>query len=106
MVTQPREYAAHVVVNCTTVGETSDQPIDLPMDDFLLPETLFLDLNNRPSQFQSEALARGCVTISGVIMQRAVNMLRAHLLARGDGRAAPGALAQELAAQASQGAAS
>lgn len=83
VVTRPRDFDAEMVINCTTVGETSDQRIDLPMDDFLRPETFFLDLNNRPSQFQAEALSRGCVAASGVIMQRAVNMLRAHLIARG-----------------------
>lgn len=73
---------ADLVLNCTTVGETTDTPLEIPIERALRPGVRFFDLNNRHSQLQVLALQRGCITISGVLMQLTVNALRAHLLHR------------------------
>ncbi len=72
-------YEPDLMINATTVGETRDDTLDYQVEEALKAGTRFFDLNNRNSGLQRAALARGCVTISGVIMQRSVNILRAYL---------------------------
>lgn len=76
------DYAPDLLINTTTVGETMDGDLDYPMEEALIAGVRFFDLNNRTSDLQKTALARGCVTISGVTMQLSVNALRAHVLRR------------------------
>lgn len=83
MVTDTGEFGADLVLNCTTVGETSDDDIPLAFAHAITAAERFFDLNNRINAVQGLALDSGCVTISGNLMQRTVNSLRAHLLARG-----------------------
>jgi shikimate dehydrogenase len=75
-------YAPDLVINATTVGETSDQDLHFPLETVLVAGTRYFDLNNRTSALQLRALEHGCVTLSGVVMQTIVNALRVHLLAR------------------------
>lgn len=74
-----KHYEPDLIINATTVGETTDATLDYPVEDALKMGTRFFDLNNRTSGLQTTALSRGCVTISGIIMQRLVNTLRAYL---------------------------
>jgi shikimate dehydrogenase len=82
-VQNPKDYAPDLIINATTVGETGDGELIFPLEDVLVAGTRFFDLNNRTSELQKTALAAGCVTASGVIMQLSVNALRVHLLRRG-----------------------
>lgn len=75
-------YAPDLVINATTVGETQDDEPQFPLEKALSIGTRYFDLNNRTSALQVQALARGCVTLSGILMQSVVNALRVHLLAR------------------------
>jgi shikimate 5-dehydrogenase len=75
-------YGADLVINATTVGETNDNELGFPLDKALTAGVRYFDLNNRTSTLQTQALQRGCVTLSGILMQSVVNALRAHLLAR------------------------
>lgn len=83
VVTDTGEFGADRVLNCTTVGETSDDDIPSAFARAITAAERFFDLNNRINAVQGLALDSGCVTISGNLMQRTVNSLRAHLLARG-----------------------
>jgi shikimate dehydrogenase len=76
------DYAPDLLINTTTVGETTDGDLDYPIEEALVAGARFFDLNNRTSSLQKTALASGCVTISGVIMQLSVNALRAYVLRR------------------------
>ena len=68
---------AHV----TTVGEQDDDhPLEVPLATALQPGTRVFDLTNRPSTLQRQALAAGCVTMSGNLMQLLTNTLRAALV--------------------------
>jgi len=82
LVEDVEDYAPDLLINTTTVGETTDGDLDYPMEEALVAGVRFFDLNNRTSDLQKTALARGCVTISGVTMQLSVNALRAHVLRR------------------------
>lgn len=73
-------YAPDLVINATTVGETSDQELHFPLETALAAGTRYFDLNNRTSALQTQALEHGCITLSGVFMQTIVNALRVHLL--------------------------
>lgn len=84
------DYAPDLLINTTTVGETMDSDLDYPMKEALVAGVRFFDLNNRTSDLQKTALARGCVTISGVTMQLSVNALRAHVLRRASSRTRTG----------------
>lgn len=77
-----RTYAPELVVNATTVGETSDDEPDFPLENALVAGVRYFDLNNRTGALQIQALQRGCVAISGILMQTIVNALRVHLLTR------------------------
>lgn len=76
------DYAPDLVINATTVGETRDDEPQFPLEKALSIGTRYFDLNNRTSALQVQALTRGCVTLSGILMQSVVNALRVHLLAR------------------------
>jgi shikimate dehydrogenase len=80
-------YGPDLLINATTVGETYDDEPGFPLEQALTAGTRYFDLNNRTSVLQTRALERGCVTLSGVLLQSGVNALRIHLLARkGEGR--------------------
>ncbi len=74
-------FEPDLVVNATTVGEKQDSRMEIPVEGILAPGVRFFDINNRTSQLQRDALAAGCVTASGVMMQLVVNSLRAYMLA-------------------------
>jgi shikimate dehydrogenase len=57
-------YAPELVVNATTVGETSDEQTDFPLRNAFVAGVCY------------------CVTMSGIFMQTIVNALRVHLLTR------------------------
>lgn len=82
LVEDVEDYAPDLLINTTTVGETTDAALDYPIEEALIAGVRFFDLNNRISSLQKTALARGCVTISGAIMQLSVNALRAYVLRR------------------------
>lgn len=82
VVTDVEAYAPDLVINTTTVGETRDDELDFPLEKALSTGVRYFDLNNRTSALQVRALERGCVTLSGILMQTLVNALRVHLLAR------------------------
>lgn len=75
-------YAPELVINATTVGETSDEKTDFPLEDAFVAGVRYFDLNNRTGALQVQALQHGCVTMSGIFMQTIVNALRIHLLTR------------------------
>ncbi|MGI9147623.1 MAG: hypothetical protein ACR2IK_13885 [Chloroflexota bacterium] len=69
------------VISATAVDETDDRAeLAFDLQTLFRPGLRYLDLNNRPSALQSKALAAGCVTASGVLMQILTNALRACLL--------------------------
>lgn len=75
-------YTPDLVINATTVGETRDDKLAFSLEKALGTGVRYFDLNNRTSALQIQALERGCVTLSGILMQTVVNALRVHLLAR------------------------
>ena len=77
-----KSYAPELVINATTVGETSDEKTDFPLEDAFVAGVRYFDLNNRTGALQVQALQHGCVTMSGIFMQTIVNALRIHLLTR------------------------
>lgn len=82
VVTEPTAFDADLVINATTVGETDDSAtLGFDLDAAFGPGVRYFDLNNRVSALQQRALARGCVTASGVTMQVLTNALRVFLLA-------------------------
>jgi shikimate dehydrogenase len=79
-VPDPGAFAPSLVAHVTTVGEQDDErPLDVPLAAALQPGTRVFDLTNRLSALQREALAAGCVTMSGNLMQLLTNTLRAAL---------------------------
>mgnify|MGYP005814508057 CR=1 FL=1 len=74
------EAGADVVINSTTWGETADSetmPFGYPLERLLRPGVTFFDLNNRLGALQQQALAAGCVVLSGTLMQRMTHACRA-----------------------------
>jgi shikimate dehydrogenase len=89
-VPDPGGFAPSLVAHVTTVGEQDDeQPLDVPLAGVLQPGTRVFDLTNRLSALQRQALAAGCVVMSGNLMQLLTNTLRATL-AEGLGRPGQG----------------
>ena len=79
-VPDPGAFAPSLVAHVTTVGEQDDErPLDVPLAAALQPGTRVFDLTNRLSALQRQALAAGCVTMSGNLMQLLTNTLRAAL---------------------------
>jgi shikimate dehydrogenase len=61
-----------VVVNCTSWGETAQselEPFGVQVNHLFSPGGVFLDLNNRVSWLQQQALTGGCQVASGVMMR-------------------------------------
>jgi shikimate dehydrogenase len=81
MVAEPAEFAPDLVVNTTTVGETDDAtPPAFDLGAAFAPGVRYFDLNHRVSTLQTQALAAGCVVMSGALMQLVTNALRVELL--------------------------
>jgi shikimate dehydrogenase len=79
-VPDPGGFAPSLVAHVTTVGEQDDErPLDVPLAAALQPGTRVFDLTNRLSALQRQALAAGCVVMSGNLMQLLTNTLRAAL---------------------------
>jgi shikimate dehydrogenase len=79
-VPDPGGFAPDLVAHVTTVGEQDDeQPLGVPLAGALQPGTRVFDLTNRLSALQRQALAAGCVVMSGNLMQLLTNALRAAL---------------------------
>jgi shikimate dehydrogenase len=73
---------ADLVVNTTTWGETeaSEQAeFPFPLGALFRPGGAFLDINNRISALQLEALRAGCRVMGGAVMQRATHACRARI---------------------------
>jgi shikimate dehydrogenase len=71
-----------LLVNCTAWGETPDSEraaFELPFAQFLRPGLRFLDLNNRVSALQEQALSAGAQVMSGIAVRDANNLCRAAL---------------------------
>ena len=80
-VPDPGGFAPSLVAHVTTVGEQDDErPLDVPLAAALQPGIRVFDLTNRLSALQRQALAAGCVTMSGNLMQLLTNTLRAALV--------------------------
>ena len=76
-----REFAGDTVVNSTTIGEADDTAVPgVDIVSTFAPGVRYFDLNNRTSALQQTALARGCLAMSGVLMQTVTNALRVWLL--------------------------
>jgi len=89
-VTDTAAWGADVVINATTVGQTDDElPGDFAPLLALRPGVRFFDLNNRGGRLPQDALAAGCVTATGIMMQLVTNALRVALLAGSPGPAHP-----------------
>ena len=81
VVEAPGAFGADLVINTTTVGESDDSArLDFDLAAAFGPGVRYFDLNNRPSALQQAALAAGCVTASGVVMQILTNALRVGLV--------------------------
>ena len=79
-VPDPGGFAPSLVAHVTTVGEQDDErPLDVPLAAALQPGIRVFDLTNRLSALQRQALAAGCVVMSGNLMQLLTNTLRATL---------------------------
>jgi shikimate dehydrogenase len=79
-VPDPGGFAPSLIAHVTTVGEQDDERrLGVPLDDALQPGTRVFDLTNRLSALQRQALAAGCVVMSGNLMQLLTNTLRAAL---------------------------
>jgi shikimate dehydrogenase len=78
---QTGELEPAVVINSTTWGETAESeaagPFAFPAETLLRPGRVLFDLNNRRSALQEQALAAGCVVMSGTLMQRLTHACRA-----------------------------
>ncbi len=71
-----------LLVNCTAWGETPDSEqtaFELPFAEFLRPGLRFLDLNNRVSALQGQALSAGAQVMTGIAIRDANNVCRAAL---------------------------
>jgi shikimate 5-dehydrogenase len=74
LITAPARFGADVVVHATTVGEADDSiTIGPEVEVALVAGVRVFDLTNRLSALQSSALARGCIVMSGNVMQRITN---------------------------------
>jgi shikimate dehydrogenase len=74
-------FSADAVINATTVGETDDAGVlGFDLESCFGPGVRYFDLNNRTSTLQQAALGRGCLTMSGVLMQIVTNALRVSLV--------------------------
>lgn len=81
LVDSPREFAADVVINATTVGESSDDgELPFALRDAIGAGTRYFDVNNRTSALQTSALQVGCMVMGGQYMQTVVNAARALLV--------------------------
>jgi shikimate dehydrogenase len=81
VVTQPAAFAADLVINTTTIGETDDAiPPAYDLAAAFAPGVRYFDLNNRTSALQTTALAAGSAVLAGAFMQRVTNALRVALL--------------------------
>jgi shikimate dehydrogenase len=72
-----------VVVNTTTWGETDAseaEPFGIDLAAVFAPGVALFDLNNRIGSLPQQAMAAGCLVVSGAIMQRVTNACRAALL--------------------------
>ena len=79
-VPDPGGFAPSLIAHVTTVGEQDDErPLDVPLAAALQPGIRVFDLTNRLSALQRQALAAGCVVMSGNLMQLLTNTLRAAL---------------------------
>ena len=79
-VADPGGFAPDLIAHVTTAGEQDDEhPLDVPLAGALQPGTRVFDLTNRLSALQRQALAAGCVVMSGNLMQLLTNALRAAL---------------------------
>jgi shikimate dehydrogenase len=79
-VPDPGGFAPSLVAHVTTVGEQDDErPLEVPLAAALRPGTRVFDLTNRLSALQRQALAAGCITMSGNLMQLLTNILRAAI---------------------------
>jgi shikimate dehydrogenase len=73
-------FRPSLIAHVTTVGEQDDdRPLEVPLAAVLQPGTRVFDLTNRLSALQRQALAAGCITMSGNLMQLLTNTLRAAL---------------------------
>jgi shikimate dehydrogenase len=80
-VSDPAGFRPSLIAHVTTVGEQDDdRPLEVPLAGALQPGTRVFDLTNRLSTLQRQALAAGCVTMSGNLMQLLTNTLRAALV--------------------------
>jgi shikimate dehydrogenase len=80
-VDRPIEFRPDVIVNATTVGEIDDSVTLGPdVQAALQAGVRVFDLTNRLSALQSTALGRGCIVLSGNLMQRITNRLRVSAL--------------------------
>jgi hypothetical protein len=78
VVGHPSEFGADAIVHATTVGERDDATtLDASVETALAPGVRLFDLTNRLSALQTTALKRVCVVVSGNLMQRITNTLRA-----------------------------
>jgi shikimate dehydrogenase len=71
-----------VIINATTWGETAESeavPFAFPFEALIRPAAAFLDLNNRRSALQEQALAGSMVVMSGTLMQVITHACRAAL---------------------------
>jgi hypothetical protein len=86
-VESPAVERPDLVIHATTVGEVDDRTeLDVAIDEAMRPGTRFFDLTNRGSALQTRALERGCIVMSGQMMQRLTNEMRvAAYLATRDG---------------------
>jgi shikimate 5-dehydrogenase len=80
-VSNPAGFQPSLIVHVTTVGEQDDdRPLEVPLTAALQPGTRVFDLTNRLSALQRQALAAGCITMSGNLMQLLTNTLRIALV--------------------------
>ena len=71
-----------VIINATTWGEAAQSeaaPFAFPFEALIRPGVAFLDLNNRLSALQEQALAGSSVVMSGTLMQVITHACRAAL---------------------------
>jgi shikimate 5-dehydrogenase len=104
-VSDPAGFRPDLIAHVTTVGEQDDdRPLEVPLAGALQPGTRVFDLTNRLSTLQRQALAAGCVTMSGNLMQLLTNTLRAALVSgsvsghgdRGAGNRRPGGRSPQM----------
>jgi shikimate dehydrogenase len=75
------QFGPQLVVHATAVGERDDaEPLGFDLANTFAPGVRLLDLTNRMNVLQRSAISAGCVTMSGMFMQLATNLLRVSLL--------------------------